>query len=113
MDALPDTVKGTVAHFAPPPDAVRRADELAAPGWLVFPRYVAGAGAAFTPLSKGRALMCLIENAFNYNVHGRAGFERLVGLVDRVDCHTFTYSHLDDAAACFERLAAGASPLPT
>ena len=107
-----ETLKGDIAHFKPPVDAVQRSDERATPGWLVFPRYEPGAAAQWSALRKATALTRLIENAFNYNVHGRAGFKLLGGLVDRVDCHTFTYSHLDDAAACFERLAAGASPLP-
>jgi HprK-related kinase A len=102
-----ETLKGDVAHFRPPADSVRRACELADPGWIVLPRYEAGAAAQLTPLGKGAALMRLIENAFNYNVHGRAGFELLARIVDRADCYTFTYSRLEDAAACFDRVASG------
>ena len=100
-----DTVKGTVAHFAAPPESVRRAAETAAPGWIVFPRYQAGAATALAPLARGRCVMSLIENAFNFNVHQAAGFDALTGLVRRSDCFSFTYQNLDEAVATFEQLA--------
>lgn len=103
-----DTSKGVVGHFRPPLDAVRRAGETAAPGWVVFPRYQAAAPAELRALSKGHCLMQLIENAFNYNVQQRAGFERLAGLVAASDCYQFSYSSLDEAVALFEGLASEA-----
>ena len=105
-----DTVKGTVGHFAPPADAVLRAAERAAPGWVIFPRYVAGASAEFSALSRGRTLMRLIENAFNYNLHREAGFEVLADLVERSICREFSYSSLDEAVQMFDRLAAEHQP---
>lgn len=103
-----DTSKGVVGHFKAPLDAVNRADEYAQPGWVIFPRYVAPAPAQpalLTALSQGQCLMRLIENAFNYNVHQRAGFEALANLVAASSCHEFSYSSLDEAVALFERLA--------
>ncbi|MGH8252433.1 MAG: HprK-related kinase A [Steroidobacteraceae bacterium] len=100
-----ETVKGDVAHVKPPADAVQRADEHAMPGWVVLPRYVPDAEANFAGLSKARTFMQLVDNAFNYNVHGRRGFSALAALIDRVDCREFSYSRLADAATLFERLA--------
>ena len=100
-----DTVKGTVAHFAAPADAVQRAAETAAPGWIVFPRYQAGAATTLAPLARARCVMSLIENAFNYNVHQAAGFDALTGLVRHSTCYSFTYANLDEAVATFEQLA--------
>jgi hypothetical protein len=54
--------------------------------------------------------MGLIENAFNYNVHGRTGFELLAAIVDRADCYTFTYNKLEDAVTFMDRLAAHDGP---
>lgn len=102
-----ETTKGSVGHFSPPPDAVRRAGERALPAWIVLPRYVAGAPTALTPLSRGRALMALVDNAFNYNVHGVRGFETLADLVERCEAYEFSYSRLEEATALFNRLAAG------
>ena len=101
-----ETLKGTVGHFKPPLDAVLRADQPALPGWVVLPRFEANAPTQLLPLSKGQAMMRLIECAFNHNVHGRGGFELLADLVERSDCHEFIYSKLDEAATLFDRLAA-------
>ncbi len=103
-----ETVKGDVAHVRPPGDAVRRAEEHALPGWVVLPHYQHGAEAQLAPLSKARAFMQLVDNAFNYNVHERRGFEVLAALIERCACHQFSYSRLADAAAVFERLASSA-----
>jgi HprK-related kinase A len=102
---VPDTAKGSVAHFRPPAQTVARAAEKAMPGWVVLPRYVAGADACLQPVPKARAFMQLVDNAFNYDVHGRQGFKILARVIDQCDCYEFTYSSLDDAAAVFARLA--------
>ena len=83
--------------------------DAARPGWIVQPQYVAGQQEArLQPRPKAQALMHLIESAFNFNVHGAAGFERLAQLVDASACHSFSYSRLDAAVAVFEALAAEA-----
>jgi HprK-related kinase A len=101
-----ETTKGSVGHFQPPADAVRRSAERALPGWVVLPSFEPGAEPRLEPLGKGRAMMRLIECAFNYNVHGARGFELLADVVERSDCYTFNYSRLDDAAEVFAALAA-------
>ena len=102
-----DTSKGRVGHFAPPIDAVRRSAERAAPGWIVFPRYQPGAVANLARLPRGQAMMRLIENAFNYNVHRHTGFEALANLAQASACRTFEYSDLNQAVALFDRMADG------
>ena len=72
----------------------------------MLPRYEAGAPTRLTPLSKAQAVVRLVENAFNINVHGVNGFELLARLVDGCDCFEFRYSRLDEAVALFESLAA-------
>jgi HprK-related kinase A len=103
--AVHETIKGSVAHVKPPVEGVLRADETAMPRWIVLPRYSAGAAARLEPLSKGAAFMQLIDNSFNYNVHGRRGFDALAGLIDGCECYEFSYSRLGDAAAVFDRLS--------
>jgi HprK-related kinase A len=100
-----DTTKGSVAHMRVPSDSVRRASETARPGWVVLPRYQAGAAARLTALSKARALIQLVDNAFNYSAHGREGFEFLAQFVDRCGCYEFVYGDLEEAAALFRNLA--------
>jgi HprK-related kinase A len=103
--AVHETIKGSVAHVKPPVEGVRRANDTAAPQWVVLPRYAAGAAARLEPLSKGAAFMQLIDNSFNYNVHGRRGFDALADLIDNCECYEFSYSRLGEAAAVFDRLS--------
>ena len=100
-----DTIKGSVAHMRPPADSVGRAMEAAQAGWIVFPRYRSEAPAALTVLPKERAVMQMANNAFNYGIHGRRGFELLTSFVDRCGCYEFEYGNLDEAACVFDRLA--------
>lgn len=100
-----ETTKGSIAHARPPANAVRRDRERALPGWIVLPQYQAGASSQLQPLPKGQAVMKLIENAFNYNVHAGQGFDTLTALVDKSDCYTFSYGQLDDACRVFDELA--------
>lgn len=107
-EVVRETVKGRVAHVRPPAEAVLRADRSALPAWVVLPRYAAGAAAQWQPLSRARAFMTLVENAFNYNVHGRGGFAAFADVIDRSDCHEFSYSSLPEAVAAFDQLARNA-----
>jgi HprK-related kinase A len=99
-----DTVKGTVAHMKPPALGVREAERLARPAWVVFPRYVPGRAATMAPLAKAQACMQLIENAFNYDVHGRRAFQVLGDVVDTSACFEFSYGRLEEAMASFAAL---------
>lgn len=101
-----ETTKGSVAHFRPPPGAVERSAETALPAWVVLPRFCAGAPAHLQPLARGRTVMHMIENAFNYHVHGATGFRTLTRLMDHCQGFEFSYSQLDDAVEVFDRLAA-------
>lgn len=100
-----ETLKGVVAHVKPPTSAVAAAATRARPGWIVLPRFRPGAAAKLTALPRARALMALVENAFNYDVFGSDGFDLLASVVDRSDCFEFEYSSLPEAVAVFERLA--------
>jgi len=100
-----DTVKGSVAHMKPPMESVHRATEAARPRWIALPRYEQGAAARLVALSKARTFMHLADNAFNYDVHGRRGFELLAQVIASVDCFEFQYGALKDAVAVFDAMA--------
>ena len=103
-----DTLKGSVAHLKPPVESVHRALDQAAPRWIVMPRYEPGAEASLHLLSKGRAFMQLVDSAFNYHLHGPAGFELMGRVVEGCECYDFVYSDLEQAAAIFAELAKSA-----
>lgn len=100
-----DTAKGTVSHLKPPLDSVRRVDEHARPSWIVFPRYRAGTECHLDVVSKGKALMKIAENSFNYSLLADKGFDILTTLVDSCDCYELTYSQLDNGIAVLDSLA--------
>ncbi|MGH8856081.1 MAG: HprK-related kinase A [Telluria sp.] len=104
--AVTDTSKGTIAHLKAPRDSVRRAADTARPGWIVFPRYVAGADLSLEPVAPARAFTRVAENCFNYGELGRDGFMALGGLADAAPGYDLSYGRLDEALALFEQLAA-------
>jgi hypothetical protein len=108
-----ETSKGVVAHFPAPEEAVRQAGLRAMPAWVVMPKYRAGQRAQLRPVERSSAFMQLIENAFNYDVFGAAGFSLLGSVLDRCECFSFEYSSLPEAAALFNRLADGVKSGPT
>jgi HprK-related kinase A len=103
--AVHDTAKGSVAHMKPPAESVRRATETARPRWVAMPRYEHAAAAQLERLSKARTFIHLADNAFNYDVHGRRGFELLSQVIAGCDCFEFRYGALEDAVAVFDEIA--------
>lgn len=104
--ATRDTVKGTVALMAAPPASIARVGETAPPGWIVFPKWRAGAAARLEPFSKAAGLIDIAHNALNYSTHGLAGFDLMASVFDMCGCYRFTYDALDDAIAAFDAMAA-------
>ena len=105
-----DTMKGAVCHMKIPKHHLDRISESANPGWVVFPKYVAGAPARLTPRSRASSMLELGRNAFNYTLLGRSGFDTLADVVDASDCHDFEYGSLDDAITVFDALAKARQP---
>ncbi len=105
-----ETSKGVVAHFAAPTAAVKAAHQPALPGWVVLPRYAADAEARLTPMTRAAAVIALAENAFNYDVYGREGFDLLCGVAGRSACFEFEYARLEDAVALFDEMARTPGP---
>lgn len=92
-------------HARPPSASVARAREQAPAGWIVFPKYSAGAPTTFEPVPRARALMELAGQSFNYN-YLTNGFSRLAEVVRSADCYTLEYSNLDDVLERLTRLTA-------
>lgn len=99
-----DTLKGSVCHLKPPTESVQRQLIECPIGWIIFPKYEAGAATELSLKPKGQAFMEIANNAFNYSALGVVGFEILKKVVDRADCFSFKYSNLDEAIAVFDQL---------
>jgi HprK-related kinase A len=98
------TRKGTVAHVRPPLESIRRADEPAQPGWLVFPRWIADAPLRLEPMAKAQSFLMVATNAFNYEILGETAFRLVADMVRTCDCYSLVYSDLDEAVATLARL---------
>ncbi|WP_457420166.1 HprK-related kinase A [Roseateles sp. P5_E7] len=103
-----DTAKGTVALMAPSPASVAAMHRPANARWLVLPRYVPQAPAVLTPMQPSEAFMQIADNAMNYHILGRQGFDTVGALTDACAHHRFSYSRLDDAIRVFDDLARNA-----
>jgi HprK-related kinase A len=99
-----ETPKGTVAHLLPPSESVARADETAEPAWLLFPKFDKDVTPNLEPVKKATALMRAADNAFNYSVLGKHGFEMLTGLIDRCRCYEIRYGSAADTLEIIESL---------
>ncbi len=98
------TRKGTVAHLRSPDSSVQQASVPAPPGWLVFPRYRAGAPLRLEPIPKPQAFLKLANNSFNYQLLGLQGFQSVTRLVRDCDCYILSYSNLGEAIEAMNQL---------
>ncbi len=105
-DVVHGTSKGSVGHLKVASSHLDQTHSLAQPGWVIFPKYVAGAAARLTERSRADSMLELGRNAFNYGALGLLGFQTLGKLVDGSECHDFEYSSLDDAERVFDTLVA-------
>jgi HprK-related kinase A len=99
---FPKTRKGTVAHLAAQPDAVRRRTEPAQPGAIILPRWEAGSPTLLEPILPHKAFAALAFNAFNYQLLGEVGFDATLRIVRRSPAWQLVYSDLDDAIRTIE-----------
>ena len=67
------------------------------PHHLVAPMYTPGAATELVPLRKAEAIALLVENSFNFALHGRRGLHAFAALVERSTCHRLIISDLDEA----------------
>ena len=103
--ALTNNEGQRVAYMQPPGSSVTASQQRSPAGLVVIPQYVADAATAATPMSPARTVLHLAANSFNYNLHGRVGFERLVAIADAAPAVTLRYSQLEEGVAAVERLA--------
>ena len=94
--------KGLLCHMPPPSESVRRVGEPATPAAMVFLNFQPGMAARLDVIPKSEAMKRAIECSFNYRQLGRAGFDRLVELVDTCGCYELTYGDLADAKQVLE-----------
>ncbi len=89
-----DTHKGSIAYARPPTSAVAGHNCPVPVGYVVFPKYVAGAQLDFEPLTHAEALSELMENTFNVGLLGAEGFTALARAMAQAKCYAVEYGDL-------------------
>ena len=74
---------------------------------IIFPRYLRGAWASLTPLTRAQALPPLLQHALNARQLGRGGMARAVDLVQRADAFALTIGDDLPAVVALVRGACG------
>jgi hypothetical protein len=97
---------GRTVFANPPAECVLDSQRPASPAWVVVPHYQPGAETRLHPRSRASAFMSLVDNAFNYDVHGRAGFATFAKVVDPCLCFDLSYSRLPEAIDALRGLTA-------
>lgn len=95
-EPIHDTAKGSVAHMKPTCESVARSNESAYPRWAIFPQYAQGTNTRLVPIGKPDLCMRLIDNAFNYNIHGEQGFLSMTKMLSNMTAFTATYENLEE-----------------
>lgn len=98
--------------YVRPPEASWAAQQVPV-RHVVFPRYVAGAATALTPLARSAALPLLLQQSFSARQLGRRGIEATVALLQGADCFTLTAGDLPTAVDALRQLVGAATPLRT
>ena len=103
--SIAGTRKGTVAHVKPPAESVRRQQETAEGRWLVFPSWQRDVTLQLHEVPRIDGFAKVATNAFNYEIHGAAGFETVRDLVATSRCFRLTYSNLEEAVEALTAMA--------
>ena len=93
-EPVTDTHKGSIAYARPPRSAVEAQNCPVPIGYVVFPKYVAGAQLDFEPLTRAEALSELMENTFNVGLLGAEGFTALAKAIANARCYAVEYGDL-------------------
>ena len=102
---IANTRKGTVCHIKPPTESVERASETAPAGWVLFPRWVAGAKLELRETPKTEAFLQLVTNAFNYELVGEPAFTAARDIVNEAPSYRLVYSDLEEAVTALTSMA--------
>ncbi|MBU2708166.1 HprK-related kinase A [Zooshikella marina] len=98
------TRKGDVAHFRPPLASVAQSDIQAKPRLVIFPKYQPDTRFKLIEVTKAQALLRLANNAFNYQVVGKKGFQAVKSLIDQSSCYELYFNDLDTVIENLQQL---------
>ncbi|WP_440903446.1 HprK-related kinase A [Catenovulum sp. SX2] len=98
-----DTHKGDVIHLSPPKDSWANSDTPAEVIAVVFPNYRPNVALDIYQLNQVQGFMQLADNAFNYGIQGKEGFDTLTNLVEHSQCFEIFYNDLNQVQQFLEK----------
>ena len=110
---MPDAVFGpmrvnsegqTVAYLRAPAASIADAAIPARPALVIVPQYIAHEETSVALMTPARATLHLADSSFNYNFHGRKGFDSLANIADVARAVVLRYSNLDEGVDAVEQL---------
>lgn len=104
-----DTHKGSISYVRAPHSAVAAGHATVPVGYVVFPKFVAGAALDFEPLTRAEALSELMEHTFNVGLLGSEGFTALASAIAHAQCFAVEYG---DLASILNWIDTTCLPLP-
>jgi len=93
-----NTHKGDVVHLSPPALSWQRNSDPAKIVAIVFPKYNKDQTLTVTQLNHAQSFSALAENAFNFSLGGKVGFDTVVQLVETAQCYEVSYNNVEDLA---------------
>lgn len=93
------------SYLRPSRESVAASRVRCRPGLILVPRFRQGADVSVQRWSRARAVAHLAHNSFNYNLHGRIGFERLCQMAESGPAALLEYSDLADGVRAVDELA--------
>jgi len=91
-----NTHKGDVIHFKPSQNSWDKRNDEATIRAIVFPQYKPNAELEIVELNQTQGFMQFAENAFNFNLLGKVGFDTLVKIIENAQIFEITYSDVND-----------------
>ena len=101
---IPDTRKGTIAHYRPTKESIEGPSSRK-PDAIYFPLFDRSAEPSIMNIPKEEAFIKLTNNAFNYHLLGKVGFDALVRLVSECETCAFTYNSTESAVKLLSEAA--------
>ena len=85
-------------HLSPPALSWQRNSDPAKIVAIVFPKYNKDQTLTVTQLNHAQSFSALAENAFNFSLGGKVGFDTVVQLVETAQCYEVSYNNVEDLA---------------
>lgn len=79
-------------------------------GWVVFPRYEAGATTSVEALTVGETVLGLFENTVNITRHKEKGLDRLIGIAKHAPGYRLVFGDLAEACEAVLKIVEANSP---